>query len=95
MTLRVLSMLGPLLQTQADSVTVPALDGSLGILRGHAPMIAALGRGRVSYRLGDEAGTCPILGGVLEVKDDIITILTDGDGPEGNTDNSIPGGKKG
>ena len=94
MTLRVLSMLGPLLETRADSVTVPALDGSLGILRGHAPMIAALGRGRVSYRLGDETGSCQIPGGVLEVKDDILTILTDGDGPE-DADNSAPGGKKG
>ena len=79
MTLNVLSMLGPLLQTQADSVNVPALDGRLGILRGHAPMIAALGPGKVLYRTGPDQRELFIPGGVLEVRDDVITILTDGD----------------
>src|SRR5690606_31967087 len=30
---------------QADSVVVPAWDGELGVLRGHAPLMAVLGSG--------------------------------------------------
>lgn len=33
-----------------EEVTVPGLDGALGILPGHAPMLSELGIGRLSFR---------------------------------------------
>ena len=80
MRLRILSVSGTLLDTEASSVTVPAEDGLLGILRGHAPMVAALKAGDIRYRSGEEeTARFPISGGVLEVSRDLITVLTDGD----------------
>ncbi len=75
MRLCVLSMAGRQLQADTESITAPALDGSLGIMKGHAPMIAALKKGIISYRQGDKTLSYPIEGGVLEVCDDQITIL--------------------
>ena len=35
-----------------DSVTVPSTTGYLGILPGHAPLLAELGIGEISYNIG-------------------------------------------
>ncbi len=36
-----------------DEVTVPSNVGYLGILPGHAPLLAELGIGEISYKIGD------------------------------------------
>ena len=56
LTLRVITPESILLDTTASSVTFPTLDGSVGILKDHAPMVAALGVGELSFR-GD-SGNC-------------------------------------
>lgn len=84
MKLRILSVTGTLLEAEADSVTVPAADGQLGILRGHSPMIAALRAGEIRYGRAGTQERFPVSGGVLEVSGDLITVLTDGDGPASN-----------
>jgi F-type H+-transporting ATPase subunit epsilon len=38
-----------------DQVTVPSSQGYLGILPGHAPLLAELGIGNISYRIGEES----------------------------------------
>jgi F-type H+-transporting ATPase subunit epsilon len=37
-----------------DSVTIPSTTGYLGILPGHAPLLAELGIGEISYKLGEK-----------------------------------------
>ena len=62
----------------ATSVTVPGIDGSLGILDRHAPLITALQKGHV--RVTDATGkemTFDIDGGVAEVKDNKVIILAE------------------
>lgn len=76
MKLRVLTPEGTELEAEADSVVLPALDGALGVMRGHAPMIAALGEGKLWYRQGREEHTHPLRGGTAEVRDDVITVLS-------------------
>ena len=62
----------------ATSVTVPGIDGSLGILERHAPLISALKKGQV--KVTDNTGketTFDIDGGVAEVKDNKVIILAE------------------
>jgi F-type H+-transporting ATPase subunit epsilon len=58
----------------ADSVTAPAVDGELGILAHHAPLIALLGRGDV--RLGD-GRRFAVEGGFLQVAEDVVRVVTE------------------
>jgi F-type H+-transporting ATPase subunit epsilon len=58
-----------------DSVTVPASTGYLGILPGHAPLLAELGVGEISYSVGDHAEHFFCSWGFLEVLPDRVVVL--------------------
>ena len=60
---------------RADAVVAPAWDGEVGILRGHAPMVALLGTGDLRVRRGDREERFLVAGGFLQVADDVVTIL--------------------
>lgn len=61
----------------ADSVVVPAWNGKLGILRGHAPLMALLGRGELRVTRGGSTETFAVEGGFLQVVDDRVTVLSE------------------
>jgi F-type H+-transporting ATPase subunit epsilon len=63
---------------EADSVIAPAYDGELGILRGHAPLMALLGQGEVRVRRGNDTETFQVAGGFLQVVDNTVTVLSEG-----------------
>jgi len=79
---------GSLFSGEASFVAAPAWDGEVGILPGHAAMIAALGTGELRIE-HDESGTKTIdryavRGGFLQVLDDQVTLLvTEAKTPEG------------
>lgn len=57
-------------------VNIPAAFGSLGILRGHAPMVCAVSRGVVRCSFDDDGSARVEVGsGVAEVSDNELTIL--------------------
>jgi F-type H+-transporting ATPase subunit epsilon len=66
-----------LLSEQADSVTVPALGGELGILPGHTPLISALQTGVLSYTQGGATRRLLVSGGFVEVNKDRVSVLAD------------------
>ncbi|MDD2522908.1 MAG: hypothetical protein PHW11_08855 [Anaerolineaceae bacterium] len=53
-------------------------DGSwLGIRPGHAPLVTATGDGELKYRQDDDIEqTVQVKGGILTLKDDLVSILT-------------------
>jgi F-type H+-transporting ATPase subunit epsilon len=61
----------------ATQVVAPAYDGEVGILTGHAPMMALLGRGtlRVSESGGERRFA--VEGGFLQVVDDHVRVVTE------------------
>lgn len=61
----------------ADMVVAPAWDGSLGILKGHAPLLALLGKGEVRVTDGSEESRFQVEGGFLQVADDAVTLLSE------------------
>jgi len=58
-----------------DSVTIPATTGYLGILPGHAPLLAELGIGEVSYRAGDQTEYLFCSWGFAEVLAERVVLL--------------------
>ena len=63
---------------EANLVQLPGSDGLFEILHNHAPMIAALGTGRIKME-GPEGQLqdFDIKGGVCEVKDNVILVLSE------------------
>ncbi len=67
-----------LFQGATDSVVAPAFDGEVGILTGHAPMMALLGKGVL--RIGGESGAAQrfnVDGGFLQVVDNTVRVVTE------------------
>lgn len=71
---------------EVSSLVVPAVEGYLGVLANHAPIIAALQSGRITCR--NEAGSTQVFqaagSGFLEVDHNRATVLMD-DVTEGAT----------
>ena len=67
-----------LFKGEAKGVTVPGIDGSLGILNNHAPLITALKEGKVKVTNADnEEIFFDIKGGVAEVLNNKVIILAE------------------
>lgn len=63
---------------EVQLVQLPGLDGLFEILNNHAPMIAALGKGRVKIENEDrKLQYFEINGGVLEVLDNKVLVLSE------------------
>lgn len=65
------------LDAEAAAVVVPAYDGELGILPGHAPLIALLGTGTLRVT-GADGGVRHLVvrGGFVQIKDNEVSVLT-------------------
>ena len=71
------------LDMRASSVRIPGLDGSMGILPRHAPMVAALDIGLMVYDDGSGEQTLFVAGGFAEVRDNTVRVVCEaGERPE-------------
>jgi F-type H+-transporting ATPase subunit epsilon len=66
-----------LVSESVDSAQLPGLDGELGILPGHAPLITELGLGLLTFRQGANTGHLAVLGGFAEVLPDRVSVLAE------------------
>lgn len=62
---------------EADEVVVPGVEGSFGVLPGHAPLLSLVGTGEVMYRTGRTEHYLAVSGGFAEVGPDHVTILAE------------------
>ena len=60
-----------------DAVTVPGLNGELGILPGHTPLISQLQTGVLSYTQGGTTHRLHVSGGFVEVNADRVSVLAE------------------
>jgi F-type H+-transporting ATPase subunit epsilon len=60
---------------QVDDVILPSVDGYMGVLPGHAPLLAHLDVGEVSYRVGNQRHYLAVSGGFVEVLRESVSIL--------------------
>src|ERR671923_1148695 len=61
----------------ADFLVATAIDGEIGILPGHAPILAALDVGRLSIDTGGGREEAAVDGGFLHVKDNRVDVLAE------------------
>ncbi|HTQ96192.1 MAG TPA: F0F1 ATP synthase subunit epsilon [Candidatus Acidoferrum sp.] len=68
-----------LLRETVVEVTIPGLDGELGVLPGHAPLITELGIGELRYKTSasGQPVLLAVLRGFAEVLPDRVTILAE------------------
>jgi F-type H+-transporting ATPase subunit epsilon len=64
-----------LFEGETDAVVAPAFDGEIGILTGHAPLMALLGKGLL--RLGGSAQRFNVSGGFLQVINNDVRVVTE------------------
>lgn len=63
---------------EVDAVKLPGAEGSFGILKGHAPIIATLKKGTVKITdTKKHISTIEINGGVVEVLNNKIIVLAE------------------
>lgn len=65
------------LQTEAESVVVPAADGELGILPHHAPLLAQLEPGEIRLRRGSAVDLFAVSGGFVEVLNNRVMVFAE------------------
>lgn len=90
--LKVISPRRLLVDTEAESVQLPSLEGYLGILPGHSPMFVGLGEGTLSYRVAGEEETVRVCGGAARVgPDEVVVVLAEpAPGPDRGRDEETP-----
>ena len=65
------------LREVVDEVIVPGLEGELGILPNHTPLISQLKTGVLSYKSGNDKVQLHVSGGFVEVLSDRVSVLSD------------------
>ena len=59
-----------------DFVVLPLIDGELGVLPGRSPLIGRLGFGELRTRAGGASRRYFVDGGFAQVRDNVVTVLT-------------------
>jgi F-type H+-transporting ATPase subunit epsilon len=63
------------LSETVDEVVLPSVEGYMGVLPGHAPLLAKLDAGEISYRVGDRRRYLAVSGGFAEVQRTRVEVL--------------------
>jgi F-type H+-transporting ATPase subunit epsilon len=61
----------------ADIVIIPGINGEMGILPNHAPLLTTLNLGVIKIRKGTEEEYFTVTGGLAEIQPTIVTILAE------------------
>ncbi|RJQ55059.1 MAG: ATP synthase F1 subunit epsilon [Actinobacteria bacterium] len=60
-----------------DMVVAPGMDGEIGLMPLHTPLVTPLKTGELRVKYGEEQDYIAIEGGYLEIREDICTVLAD------------------
>lgn len=77
LSLKVITPERVVLDQQVDEVIVRAIDGEMSVLPGHEPLLTALAIDVLRYKSDKEEMTAAVMGGVMEVNSDNVTVLAD------------------
>jgi len=64
-------------EDEVDSVNVPGIEGELGILPHHAPLLSILGLGELRIRKGGAEESFAIVGGFVQVRPDKVVVMAE------------------
>jgi F-type H+-transporting ATPase subunit epsilon len=74
--LKVISPRKVLMDEEVQEVSLPSLEGYMGILPGHRPLILALGEGDITCRLAGREERLTVRGGFAEVLPEKVLVFT-------------------
>ncbi len=60
-----------------DAVNLPGVEGELGVLPHHAPLVTMLGVGELRIRKGGAEESFAIVGGFLQVRPDRVVVMAE------------------
>ncbi len=60
-----------------DAVALPGVEGELGVLPNHAPLVSMLGVGELRIRRGSDIEVFAIAGGFLQVRPDKVVVMAE------------------
>jgi F-type H+-transporting ATPase subunit epsilon len=66
-----------LLDLDVQEVSLPSLEGYIGILPGHRPLFTALGKGRITYKLTGRERSLSVRGGYAEVQPGKVLVFAE------------------
>lgn len=62
---------------EVDAVVLPGIEGELGVLPHHAPLVSMLGLGELRIRKGSTTESFAIVGGFLQVRPDKVVVMAE------------------
>jgi F-type H+-transporting ATPase subunit epsilon len=65
-----------LVDADVEEVQIPTIEGLIGVWPGHRPLLAAIGRGTLSYRQSGDEESFAIDGGTAEIQADRVLVFT-------------------
>jgi len=66
-----------LIDEEVGEVSLPSLEGYLGVLPGHRPLFLALGKGRITYRMAQKEEALSVQGGYAEILPEKVVVFTE------------------
>ena len=77
LSLEILSPEGRVYSDTASEVVIPTVQGEIGVLPGHIPLIAKVSEGEVRVKADGKTISFAVFGGLIEVLNDKVSILAD------------------
>lgn len=75
--LQIISPLGEVFHDNVEEVTLPTDKGEISILQNHIPLFSKITEGTMNIKKSGKNTVIAIVGGFLEVRNSIVTILSD------------------
>ncbi len=75
--LKVISSRSLLVDEEVQEVSLPSLEGYVGILPGHRPLVLALGEGQITYHLAGRKESLSVQGGYAEVLPEEVLVFAE------------------
>jgi F-type H+-transporting ATPase subunit epsilon len=66
-----------LVEADVDAVSLPSLEGEIGVLPGHRPLFVGIGKGKLTYRAGRDQESFTISGGYAQVQPEKVVVMTE------------------
>jgi F-type H+-transporting ATPase subunit epsilon len=77
LTLELATPMRMVIAETVDEVVIPGSEGYFGVLPGHAPLLATLGIGELTFRAGRDERHVAVAGGFAEIRNDKVIVLAD------------------
>lgn len=77
LTLRIVTPERIVLEQEVEQVTATSVEGQLSILPDHEPLVTPLAIDILQYKHGKEEDFAAVMGGILEIKGNQVTVLSD------------------